>query len=944
MTKRAGISLLLGFLTLSSTAVEPLFDSFNNTTDTITIEENSISGPLEKDGVSNDEKDLRSKLADNKEAILYYKTNGDFKSEAEFWRKRIDLFRDNIDSALSCFVLLALAEQNDGLLDSAFVHLQMAAKYYGQRNDFNGLAETYSGLGNLYSRMDDHENAFKSQLRSLEIRKYFGDPVEICNAYLDLSIHYQNMGDLKKCLDARQKAYSIALTTNDETLIHFSQASLGTTYTSIGKPDSGLILLKSAAEYYEEHVSGEMLNVIYNGLAHSYSVLGDADSAVFYMEKTIPIVRLNGTESNLSNSLTNFGYVLYEKGDYKRGIEVCREGYALAKKIAYPGMEVYCLECLYLNFKGIKQTDSALFYYEAMNALENELDILETQKIALEEELKIEHSKETELITQSANKEIKQEKTWSKILVLAISLLIVAIALLFLALRQRRRSIRNVAQEKEYLDNLLHNLVHEFRTPLTLIKGPVEELLKNDKNNQFLNMVERNSDHMLHLVNQVLDFAKIKAGKLEVNPSVTDLGVFLADVYQLFLPLANAKGIKLELQNNLVNSVVSIDGDKLFKIVSNFVSNAIKYSGPNGQVIISAREKDNLYTFEVSDNGIGISPQNLERVFEKFYQVDATLTRKAEGTGLGLAFARELAELLNGKINIKSTLNKGTQISFELKADAVKLSATVQPKVLVSENKPVNSAEDQLTEQELNKILIVEDNTDLQLFLQALLTREGYEVFLAENGKIGIDKALEIVPDMIITDVMMPVVDGFQVVKEIKSNEKTDHIPILVLTAKASFDSRLHGLTQGADDYISKPFSSEELLLRVKNQLHLQDKLRQKFSATHDKVVPKLEENKFLQKIKSIMQADFTVQLSADEMAEKCAMSRSQMHRKLVALTGMSATALFNKIRLEFAYEDVLKTDLSISEIAYKYGYSDPSRFSKLFKNQYQVSPSDLRK
>ena len=176
------------------------------------------------------------------------------------------------------------------------------------------------------------------------------------------------------------------------------------------------------------------------------------------------------------------------------------------------------------------------------------------------------------------------------------------------------------------------------------------------------------------------------------------------------------------------------------------------------------------------------------------------------------------------------------------------------------------------------------------------------------------------------------------------SKQKVVHsIPIIVLTAKASFDSKLEGLTYGADDYISKPFSSDELMLRIKNQLNHQEKIRSKFGSTEEKVIPKLEEHKFLLKIKEIMQADFSVQISAEEMAVKCAMSRSQLHRKLIALTGMSASALFTKIRLEFVYEDLIQTDLTISEIAYKYGYSDPARLSKVFKKEYNSTPSELR-
>jgi signal transduction histidine kinase/DNA-binding response OmpR family regulator len=873
----------------------------------------------------------RVQLDFHQNAIAFYKKLGDYELEAAHWRKKIKLYRNNKDSVFFWTPPFALAEQNAGQLDSALYRLEAAITYFSQIGNQLGLASAYSGIANLYSRLDDHHKAIKYQLKAIEIFESNGSIEKASYAYLNLSIYHQNIRELSKCLATRKKAFDLALTTKDQALIHFAEYNLGLTYKNTGNLDSAMILLKKAADYYEQQFNPEHLNAVYNGLAHAYSLLGMLDSAEVYMEKTIALIRSGGSATVLSNGLTNFGFILYEKGDYKKGIAICQEAYTIARRIQYPGMEIYCAECLYRNFKGINRYDSALFYHEVMQALEDSLDVAEAQKNALKEELKVEHKKE-----------IKQQKAWSNTLALAIAILILGIVVLIFALRQRRKSIETVAKEKEYLDNLLHNLVHEFRTPLTLIDGPVSDLLKKDSESKLLLMISRNSKKMLELVNQVLDFAKIKAGRLAVKNEITNIQLFMQDVVEGFKNLGASKNISLKLAVQASQPLISIDSDKLYKISTNLISNAIKYTNKDGKVDVEAIVLNDTLKLHVIDNGIGLSSSAISKIFDKFYQVDATTTRKGEGTGLGLAFVKELVELMGGKIKVNSTPGEGSQFSVTLPISKIETSDTPKQPIETARTIPAPTSTGEQDET-LPQILIIEDNQDLREYLSYLLSPT-YSILEAENGQVGIEMALEHLPDFIITDVMMPIKDGYQVVTELKKDQKTEHIPITVLTAKASFDSKLKGLEFGADDYLPKPFSSDELKLRINNQLKLQRKqwLKYQEGEQFDGVKPS-KEHPFIAGLRKKILQQKEESLTAEELAKMVALSRSQLHRKLKSLTGLSATAFVNRIKLETAYEEILNTELTLSEIAYGLGYSDPAYFSKLFKKAFGKSPSELR-
>ena len=420
------------------------------------------------------------------------------------------------------------------------------------------------------------------------------------------------------------------------------------------------------------------------------------------------------------------------------------------------------------------------------------------------------------------------------------------------------------------------NISHEFRTPLTLIQGPIKKRLTeatDPKDVREFTVVNQNTTRLLQLVNQLLDLSKLESGSLTLKASSKELLSFLKPIVDAFQSLAEVKMVRLSLDFQVAPISMYIDSEKLDKIINNLLSNAFKFTPSGGQVIVSTRSfspsdrfPEGYVEIQVKDTGIGISKEHLPKVLNRFYQVDSSQTREYEGTGIGLSITKEFVELHRGELTINSELGVGTWVIVRLPLGKNHLR---ENEIAEGEFQPgeegtgFESSHEILpgTERELvhpsyeETILIVEDNGDLRNYIRENLP-EQYQVIEAGDGEKGIELALSKIPDLIISDVMMPKVDGLMLCKKLKNDEKTCHIPIIMLTAKADIESKLDGLDTGADDYISKPFDIDELKLRVRNLIQNRKKLQEKYA--HQILLKPRElevqstDDKFLQKILTI--------------------------------------------------------------------------------------------
>jgi signal transduction histidine kinase/DNA-binding response OmpR family regulator/ligand-binding sensor domain-containing protein len=495
----------------------------------------------------------------------------------------------------------------------------------------------------------------------------------------------------------------------------------------------------------------------------------------------------------------------------------------------------------------------------------------------------------------------------------------------------------------EFKTNLFTNISHEFRTPLTLIAGPVERLINQSENpivKSQLNLVKQNSQRLLNLVDQLLEVSKTKAGKNHLRIQKGNLGLLIQSIVSNFFYLAAEKDMRIITEIPLMTEVW-FDSDKIEKILSNLLQNAIKYgkSGTDIQVRTSIKEKQ-LY-LKVSNSSIQkYSPEEITHLFDKFYKTDL----KSEGFGIGLPLIKDLVELNRGIIKLKvDETSKLFAVSVQLPVDKF----SFKPDEVIEEEKEIQLSSISLASNDENPplVLVIEDNEEVRTFIANEL-RSYYQVIEAADGKEGMFLAFKKIPDLIISDVMMPDKDGIELCEILKKDEKTSHIPIILLTAKSEEADKIKGLEVGADDYILKPFSSKQLLIRIEKLIELRRNLRVRYSGktqiSPNEIALTSTDEKFLQKIQRIVDEELAdSNFTVEEFCKKLGMSRMQLHRKLTALTGLSTTAFIRDQRLRMAIQRLEKSGESISEIAYSVGFSSPSYFIKCFKETYQMTPSE---
>jgi len=563
---------------------------------------------------------------------------------------------------------------------------------------------------------------------------------------------------------------------------------------------------------------------------------------------------------------------------------------------------------------------------------------------------------------------------WAYILYGVFAVVLFSTSTRFYLNRQRLR--HQLELEHEHAEKLLEidqmksrffaNISHEFRTPLTLILGPCECIIKETTKEEIkkrAGTIKNNANRLLSLINQLMDLSKLDAGRLKLEASFGNIVTFVKGVAMLFESLAERKDIMLKIKSTNDEIDLYFDKEKMEKILTNLFSNAFKFTPVGGKITVVISENEmNSVIIKIKDNGIGISEKEIPRLFDRFYQVDSSQTREQQGTGIGLSLTKELVELHNGKISVVSREGEWTEVTVALPLGKEHLlpeeivevgDSPLERKILVEDEDSITSLEFKKPfSEDLDKdktiILVVEDNTDVREYIKEALG-ENYQVEEAANGEQGLRKAENIIPDLIISDIMMPRMDGNELTRKLKNDEKTSHIPIILLTAKTEQESKLEGLATGADDYLMKPFDTQELQIRIKNIIENRRKLQKKFREG-EFISPRGEEKKlssiderFMNKIMEVIEQHITEEeFSIEEFGNEVGMSRSQIHRKLKALSGKSASRYIRSIRLARAKKMIDAQKGNISEIAYSVGFSSPAYFTKCFKDEYGYPPSDL--
>ena len=558
--------------------------------------------------------------------------------------------------------------------------------------------------------------------------------------------------------------------------------------------------------------------------------------------------------------------------------------------------------------------------------------------------------------------------------IMAIFLTGAGLAFVLRFIREQRNleelEAKHLKELNEFKDRFFTNITHEFRTPLTIING-MADLIKAQPQQWIgtgLQKIKTNSNILLRLVNQMLNLAKTEAGAVSVNFIRRDINKYLAYLVEQFSSEAQRRKLDLRFVSTGDPCEMDFDPEKLMHIITNLVSNAMKYTPEGGRIEIVTGDRDdgNMFTIRVRDTGIGLEKEHLEHLFDRFYRVEHQLS--AGGTGIGLALTKEMVQLLNGSISVESIKGEGSEFTVLLPVTRnASLSDTPEAEEMgiftddqyekanssVESFYPGKSSEELLSAgtivpARMPLLLIVEDSSDVVLYLQAILKYE-YRMEIAGNGSIGLKKALELIPDIILSDVMMPVMDGIEMLEKVKNDIRTSHIPVVMLTAKADLDSRLTGLERGADAYLSKPVDERELHIQLKNLVNLRRKLHERYRSlekipeTSDKFLKK--EDDFMRKVKDLLEANLIDdEFGIISLCSELGVSRSQLYRKFRFLSDITIASYFKIMRLHKAKELLTTSNLNITEVAYKTGFKSLAYFSREFTREFGINPREYRK
>ena len=836
----------------------------------------------------------------------------------------------------------------------AFIGIDIAQK---TPIDSLRLIQFYTILSNTAYFRSDYEKSIEFDQKALAYNQ--NNLSKRAKSLLNIGTTHDVLKNWDKANDYYLEALETAKKAGDKRLTALAHLELGTLNTNLEEYEVARTYYSQALGHFRLVEDRAMEAHVLHNLAKIHVRLQEFNPAIAKFKEALSIIETVNSPTSKGHFLYQLGIAYYEKKDYKNAevylLKAKDQFFALENK----NMQTWVLSRLSDLYEASKDYEKAFNYLQQVKVRDDSiLSADSAREIAEIEEKYQNEKKQQEIDLLSAENEINALRLQKQANLRNYLILVALLLLLLIVVIYNRYQLKNKANAKlRELDavktKFFTNISHEFRTPLTLITSPVQDLLskKNDAaTTQALQVVDRNAKVLTKLTNQILELSKLEAGELSLQVAPGDFVGFLKVIAASFESLAVAQKIDFQTHLESAPKQVYFDEDKVQKILNNLLSNAFKFTSNEGQVVLKATEENGRVHVAVTDTGAGIKEEDQALIFRRFYQ-NTTNSVTTAGTGVGLTLSKELALLHHGDVSVESALGEGTTftLAFPIQKSAYQSQEIIAPSDSVITT-PVFKEGMSLDKESKSFstsdkiVLLVEDNPDLSNHISALLKHD-FKVKQVLNGREGIEEALTIVPDIIVTDLMMPEVDGVALSNTLKANEKTSHIPIIMLTAKADRDTKLDGLKTGVDDFLTKPFDNEELLVRIKNRIEQQEKLRQKYEKAlrlaPSKIKVSSPEETFLKKAMEVMEenlsnSDFSVELFQQAMG----MSRMQLHRKLKALTNFSASEFIRDIRLQRAADLLASNSLNVSEVAYSSGFNSVSYFTQCFKQKFGKSPS----
>jgi len=820
------------------------------------------------------------------------------------------------------------------------------------------LVYAYSDYANTYYKKYDFDKAVE----------YYSKADSVCEQHNLNSVSYLSalgrLGKMKFNSDLYQSAHDYLKAVREKFIVQKNPAgvteitlSLGMLEYNCDNLDQSLPYLTYCLEYYSKLGMIPKQLLVYKTLGEVYLKQGKTGLAKQHFMEHFRLSSLLNQKDEMTQAQILLGSAYYQEKEYDEAII----HYQRAKNFS---LESNDLLLIYSATQGLGNSyiksslaeKAAIEFSQIINFQDTVISLKKNEKaLALFAEIQAKQKEKKISLLESQNQlALEQKKNQRNVLLGGIGLTSAMGILLFILYRNRQKTNKKLRDIDKMKSDFFANISHEFRTPLTLISAPLEQQLSRndlkDNDRDDLKMIARSSKRLLSLVDQLLDLSKIEVGAIKLRLEKGNALSFIRAIADSFTYAAKDKNIGYLLDLGTTDELVWFDKDALEKIVVNLLSNAIKYTPESGTVSCSAVLDDHKLKIAVQNTGAGISKVQLKKIFERFYQAD----EYGEGAGIGLALVNELVALHKGTISAESKSNVYTTFHIVLPVDKKSFQ---ENDILASANEndlhnlltpdiQEEHEEAEIAEDHRPILLLIDDNRDLRNLLKKTF-RKDYTILTAINGEEGHRIALEQVPDLVVSDVMMPKKNGIELANALKQDERTSHIPIILLTAKAGEENELTGINTGADDYITKPFSTRILKSKVAKLIALRKQLQLRYSQEiilkpKDIAITNLDEQ-FLSKIQTVLDDKLTESnFSTQEFSKNLGMSRMQLHRKLKALTGLTTSEFIRSQRLKLATLLLQNSEANISEIGYQVGFNDPSYFTKCFKEAYGCSPREF--
>lgn len=870
-----------------------------------------------------------------------------------------------------------------------------------------GMMRANKELGKRYRETAKFNEAIIYHRQALELAQQLCDTVEIIQIYNQIGTNFRRMGIMDEASTYHYKALALCEQYNDKNS-YVALKNRVVSLNGIGNVQLSMENYNAAITAFRQALSGEQqLNselgqaINYANIGAIFEKQGMIDSAWIYYRRSM--LHNQAARSNLGISLchTYFGNLLEKDKQWDNAIREYRSAYDLMEKsqdrwhwiescIALARVninkgdmisaqkylkrafhtakeiqsrehlrEVYRLNYLYYEklgdcHKALENYKLSREYADSVSNIENTAH-LQNVRVNFEKE---KSSRELALIQENYRME---QRTKNIILFASISILlltIIVIGFLLYVVRIKSKTQKIMRHMETVRSKFFTNITHEFRTPLTVILGIAKRLSeKTGKDQEYiasLQTIIHQGDHLLNLVNQLLNISKVRSSIEEPDWRTGDIVAFIRMIVENFQIFAQQKHLDLIFVPQQTFLQVDFVPEYFRKIIHNLLSNALKYTPRGGRIFITTTQEKNNVLIQIADSGGGIDKQDLPHIFETFYQGHNSCMDM--GTGVGLSLAHQMVETMGGQITVKSAIGKGTVFFVML---PLKHGASQWGKWVPSEpdkniipfftipNPSLHETES--SNQDTITILLVEDNQDVAFYIGDLL-KDRYRLLYAREGKEGLEKAIEYMPDLILTDLMMPGMNGFDLCREIRNSIVLNHIPIIIITAKSEDMDRVQGIEAGADAYLLKPFNTDELYVRIAKLLEQRRILREKYShALHNNCTETVKlfpaDQVFIDRLTDIIYSQISdTSLNSDKIAEKMCMSKSQLNRKVRVITDNNTTVYITHIRMEKAKRMLSSNDMPIGDIAIQCGFEDVGYFGRVFKQTFRMTPSQYRK